>query len=402
MAEAILYIIFTTQCVYISYIFDISKSKLLFLFSVPAFIILGLFPLHHAMGLGGNWVTNSEYFELSWRSWLWLLVIMTSLPITFIITSTIRSQHLKDVKFSIDNQRLLMAYQLLTWISIGAALINLSRVGFSISLLFTNPREYEMIFGQYWQINYLYFLHVPALCLLVIMHSKGIAATVHFMTGSLLLALSLLHGIKFTLFDAIFFPVLTGLILGVFSGRTLYLASALFLVFFTYFSYFVRGSYGGLDPLVFLEYVLPNYYNFFYLIEQNPFPATFPLKMISSYIPSPVETNTFQMGFILNDKFNVITGFGRLVGYFSFMSVVLFYGLMFVAYNKLRGVFLSSLFLKTYILFCILMMFYNYYLGSKPKYIFIIIVFILLDIFIKAKYANNHSDSKLHNNPSPL
>lgn len=399
MNEALLYFLLTLVSLIIALWADASEGKVLFIFSSPFIFFLGVFPMHFnaGSGLSEGWLALASY-ELTWKSWFWLSIILLSYPLAFLLTRYIAesrniqigvSQLNKTVINSYSSSRVSIFFYMLSAIALLAFFLNFQRVNFSVSLMFTSPRKYEALFGQYWFINYLYFLHVPALILYSLkiylksnrFFDHGIAL--------LLVSISAFHGIKYTVFDAVFFPLAfyIGLVGFIKIRKLFYAAVAFFLIFFSLFSYFVRGADGeGLAvALGFLNYLIPNYYNLFYLLELNPFPMTLPLEIFFAHFSGPFSEYSFSSGFILNDKYNMITGSGTLIAAMSIFGFVTFYTLFSTIFIAIQRSSLTLLYIKSYILISYLMFFYSYYIGSKYKYIYFLLVFFVLDLLLRRR-----------------
>ncbi|APE07065.1 hypothetical protein BM528_15845 [Alteromonas sp. RW2A1] len=390
MPENVLYLLFTLSAVSLSFLLDKSDNKVAFYVSSPFFIFLAFFPLHFNTGLGNNWFYFDE-FKFTWISWTWLLIISASYPAAFLVSSIVKNNSLDfrtpHISSLYDTRKISSFFYLLSMLSLVGLFINFSHVGFSVSLLFESPREYERKFGMQWYINYLYFLHVPALILLVIKKHIGSLKRIDILLGVTVFFGSFLHGIKYTVFDAIFFPLLFYVCLvGFDKVRFKFLTLCVFfIIFFSFFSYFVRGGHEDFDPFVIFTYVLPNYYNLFYSLELQPVPIVFPYNAIFGFLPETDFENFLVGGFLLNPKYNMSTGLKELIEVFSLYCVLGFYvpSLIYLKVYKRNS--LLHIFLATYILFCFLMMFYSYYFGTKFKYIYFLIVFVFIDLFSKRR-----------------
>lgn len=412
MIEAWIYLVLCICSLAVAYWADASDGKVLFFFSAPFIFFLGIFPAHFVAGIGAEngWLQHASY-SLTWKSWLWLTIILLSYPLAFILTRYIvesrglpvgQPQLQPNVINSYSSSRVTAFFYILCALALSAFLLNFQRVDFSATMMLTNPRKYELLFGQYWYINYLYFLHVPALILYALkIHLKSNRFIDHFL-AILLVVISAFHGIKYTVFDALFFPLTFYIALVGFKKirKLFYFAVAFFLSFFTLFSYFIRGAKNteSLDlALAFLNYLIPNYYNLFYLLEINPFPITLPLDIFFNHLSGIFSEYRFSGGFILNDKYNMITGAANVIASLSIFGFVIFYALFNVIYISIKRSSLTMLYLKSYILISYLMFFYSYYIGSKYKYIYFFLVFILLDILLRSNSAKRNKDNRNEN-----
>ncbi|RUO59635.1 oligosaccharide repeat unit polymerase [Pseudidiomarina marina] len=397
MFEAWLFLLLTLSSLIVALWADPSEGKVLFIFSAPFVFFLGLFPAHFLTGIGAEkgWLALDSY-TLTWRSWLWLTIISLSYSLAFLMTRYLvesRGEAVGQHRLSTSlintysPAKIKLFFYLLSVLAFTAFLLNFSRVGFSVAMMFTAPRKYEVLFGQYWYINYLYFLHVPALIMYALRIYIGNNKFFDHIIAIGLVLISAFHGIKYTVFDALFFPLtfyiaLVGFekIRGVF-----YFSVLLFLSFFTVFSFFVRGSDSeGLDlALAFLNYLIPNYYNLFYQLELNTFPMTLSIDIFFGHLSGIFAEHRLAGGFILNEKYNMITGAATVLASLSIFGFVIFYTLFNTIYISIRKSSITLLYLKSYILISYLMFFYSYYIGSKYKYIYFFLVFIILDILLR-------------------
>lgn len=384
--------------------FDRSEGKVLFFFSCPFVIFLSLFPLHFELGLGqsAGWI-KLDSFELSSRSWFWLILIVSSYTLSFLICLVLKPSSGDASSFQCRTyslKKIRYYFYILGSLSILACLINFSRVGFSFGLLFSAPRLYEETFGMYWFINYVYFLHIPSLILFsILVYQKRFNKADVFFSFLVFLG-AFFHGIKYTVFDAIFFPLIFYIGLVGFSTikHQFFKAILLFLTFFALFSGYVRGSNDNVDFLSFLNYLIPNYYNLFYALEINPLPISLPLDSFMSFASVPLsnylEAERLIGGFVLNDKYNMMTGSGKLIESLSIFGFIFYYIISNVTVLKIKGRYIFSVFVKTYFLFAYLMFFYSYYIGTKSKYIYLIIVMLCLDFILRKNFKSesNHID----------
>lgn len=290
-------------------------------------------------------------------------------------------------------EKLIRLYYILAFISLFATIVNLSHVNFSFSLLLVSPREYELLFGKSTFSNYLYFLNIPSLCIYIyVTQTRNIRIKYSTIINTLLVLISLFHGVKFTFFDTILIPLL---FYNYISTRGLdFKKIAIILLFLSLFYYlfstYIRGGESGFVNQL-LSYILPNYYNLAYSIEKEPLqwdglnslmPDKFPTFFTYFYKYGPE-------GFVLNEKYNMQTAYisyyrlAWMFGPFIFLGVIslLRRNLLNNSNKNLLEVFLLSL-----IDYCLLFtFFFNAFI--KTKYIFyIIIIFIIHKVFY---FTNN-------------
>lgn len=390
MLESFLFLFFAISTLLLVYILDKSDSKVAFYISSPFFLFLSFFPLYFNADLGDKWLLFDD-FTLTYTSWVWLIIIILNYFFAFLISMQFKSTAANySSEFLLKNyspQKIDIFFYLFCILSLTAFFINFSRVGFSISELFIDPRQYEKIFGMFWYINYFYFLHVPALILFVIKVYIKNVSKIEFFLALVIFLSTFFHGIKYTVFDAIFFPLLFYICLVGFNKVKIkfVILCTFFIVFFSIFSFNVRGGYGDFDPLIIFTYILPNYYNLFYSLELKPFPMVFPYNALLGFLPETDLESFLLGGFILNPKYNMSTGLKELIEVFSVFCVLGFYVPSLIYLKKYKRNSILHIFMATYILFCFLMMFYSYYFGTKFKYIYFLIIFIIIDYFSKRR-----------------
>ncbi|WP_265133191.1 O-antigen polymerase [Vibrio splendidus] len=262
-------------------------------------------------------------------------------------------------------------------------------------MMFVDPRGWELAFGRYFFLNYIYFLHTLAVVFLII--SFKIKGKVNWF-DSLLIVLCVLsstfHGVKFTVIHVFTFLIFTSLILNSYAVSKNVVISILILVlFFVIFFSFVRG--GGVEGIV--GYIVSASVNSMYKISNNSifemgsFGRFFPLfdpdlysKILGraggeEFISKGVSDDS---GFMLNNKYNLFSAITTLsltgpVG-FLFWGCIL--ACMIRMASKLKNVFyLVSL---TFLLH-VLLMFFTAWEFYKYKLIFILIVSFIMVPFLK-------------------
>ena len=140
------------------FILDKTPQKIL---AIPSSIFIILYALSFDLF---HWEEmNIEVFQfkqinLGFKSYLLFFVTLLSFAIG-IAVSNFKDKH-NYSKTSYNFHRMKCLYYYMSFISIVAFLINISRVlsNGGLTLLFLNPRGYEEIFGASTPINYLYFL----------------------------------------------------------------------------------------------------------------------------------------------------------------------------------------------------------------------------------------------------
>lgn len=387
MPESTLFFIFSIICLYLAYRFDTSEGKFYFIVSSPTFIFLSIFPAYtHTLEFQELLVL--ENYTMGYKTWFWAVVLVISYPVAFLF-SNVNVKLINYRPYYYAPQKLNTLFYTFSLLSCTALIVNLSNVNFNVNLLFTQPRAYEELFGKYWFVNYIYFLHIPALVLFVCKTRAGLFYKKDALIVLFLIFGSTLHGIKYTVFDLVFFPLIFYVVVGGFKRVRIYfyVSVIFFILFFAAFSYFVRGNYGEFDLFAIKKYILPNYLNLFYALEKDSIPFSFPYKAVLGFIPSfPIESN-LEGGFLLNEKYNMSTGFKVLIETMSIFGALVFYSITLTLLKCLNRANIFQAFVMALILFSFLMMFYSYYIGSKFKYIFLIIVFYCIERYCRRKYS---------------
>lgn len=379
-------------CIMMARRFDVSESKVLWVMSSPSILIAALFPYHFNSGFGIQLLSN-DYFEITNITYYWVVIIATSYFLAFLCSSLLlvnrSSFKVAEIGFIyVDSNILNRCFYILAFISFGALTVNLYRTGGIASMFSMEGRAYEALFGKYWIINYLYFMHIPALIIAAIKQAQSKLSFIDKAIVFFLAVGSMFHGIKFTFFDAVFIPFLFYVTLvGFDKVKIKFYALILLFIFFTsIYTLLVRGIGDDFNFLYFINYVIPNYYNLFYALEINNYPLAMPTRLIFSFYDFGIEQDLLVSGFILNDKYNMSTGFKNIIEAVGVVGIFIFYLVMNIIYIKVkpRGIF--SCFVKSLVLFCYLMMFYSYYIGTKPKLIMILMVLWLLSLLLSKRH----------------
>ncbi len=369
------------------------KNKLLaFLFIISAEFYFPAYDLRELVFVQNLFVSGivSDYtYYLIFGLFIWLSIIII-LVIDNQIESNIIRRNNFITQYTYFESRLILAFYVLSLLSISAFLINFSRVDFSYSMLVLNPREYEYTFGSsiFW--NYLYFLNIPAICSYIFIRVKynRLNSKINLVLVFILLIVSFFHGIKFTVFDTFIFPVFFYYYVSLkpIKFKNIFLISLVLFAFYLSFSYLVRGS-GGSPIEQLISYVLPNYYNLAYSIQENKLQWS----GLSLFLPDKIPDIFSQLykygptGFALNEKFNMQTAysnyysFANMFGPLIFLSIVTF--VRFLFRNKFRkGIFQA--FLLAYIDYCFLFVFF-FHAFNKTKYVYYLAILFFIHILTK-------------------
>lgn len=371
------------------------KNKLLaFLFIVSAefyFPAYDLRNLDFTQNLFVSGIVSDYTYYLIFGLVIWLSIIVILLIDNQIESNIVRNTNFV-IQYSYFENRLILVFYLLSFLSISAFLINFSRVDFSYSFLVLNPREYEYTFGSSTFWNYLYFLNIPAICSYIFIRVKfnRLKSKINIVLVLILFIISFFHGIKFTVFDTFIFPVFFYYYssLKPLKFKNILLISFVLFVFYLSFSYLVRGS-GGSPFEQLISYIVPNYYNLAYSIQENKIQWS----GLSLFLPDKIPDIFAQfydygpIGFALNEKFNMQTAysnyysFANMFGPLIFLSLVAFIRLLFR--NKFRkGIFQA--FLLAYIDYCLLFVFF-FHAFIKTKYIYYLAVLFFIHIITRKR-----------------
>ncbi|MBR9789259.1 MAG: oligosaccharide repeat unit polymerase [Vibrionaceae bacterium] len=397
--ENLLLIAFCSFCAWFAFIMDGSRGKTYFYLSVPAIAFMCLTTVRFSIYY--DQYVDFNQFELTEKTYAVVMWVFVSYSISFILFRSIVKNEsvisLDTLRNKYSPRKIQISIYILTLLTLFALLINLSNVGFNLALMATNARQYELSFGKYWIVNYVYFLHVVVLVLIVIKGKLFGWSKINLLIMLVMVLESGLHGIKFTVFDALFFTFFSYVALsgGLSSKVKLYLGMMImtFILFFSAFSFYIRGGGGSYDLFAFTKYLTPNYLNFFYYIEDSLFFLGYPFDGIIGFITLNVDLPRVlpEVDFHLNNKFNMLTGIPYMLSYFTMLGVMFFYfGTMLLTEYCKRNVSLAKVFVIAYVYFCYLMMFYSYYFGTKYKYIYFLLVFIVLDVLVRRN--NNNAD----------
>lgn len=291
-------------------------------------------------------------------------------------------------------------------LSVLAAVINLNRAG-DLTILFSNPRSWEASFGQYVLLNYMYFLHLPALVVFAALIGKGYGVRSDWFIVFILLSLTVLHGIKFTILHGFLF-FLFALYLARNERFSKFFYIGLLVLFLLLLSFFIFIRGGGLEG--FAGYIISASVNSMYNI--NNF-ALYEIGTINSLIPINIDLpeklyyrlqglfppmkEGLPDSFILNDSFNqqsaiTIIGFGFGFGFIVASALLA----TFINYlRKGNGVEVHNLFLLVLVMVTILFMFTGWgFFKTKLWFGFFILLFI--DLYLRSS-LKNAKKNYLHN-----
>lgn len=381
---------------YIYFKLDITQNKI---FAVPCSLFIIMYSLSFdCLGWEDLESVCFQYARPKFGFQAYLLLFIT------IISFGIGISSLKFVKIRTTNlnihyntHKLSKIYYYFAFFSIAAFIINITRVFLNggLGLIFINPREYEATFGANFLINYFYFLNVPALCVYLYLRNQNIKLKYGIIINIILLSISFFHGIKFTIFDTILYPTIFYYLLRKNSSiKPIAIVFSILITIFILFSVFVRGGTDKSPLLSVASYIFPNYYNLAYNIEQSPVQFG---QITSLFLPDKIPNPTNEIaigepvsGFALNESYNMYTSLFTVYYAFNFFGP-LFYLVIFIIqyyfYLK-RNQSILSLFISTYLYFCLIFSFY-FYAYTKFKNVYYVLIFILIHYICKHKLTTN-------------
>lgn len=366
------------------------------IFALPSSIFLLLYALSFDLI---NWedmalfVFQIDTVSLGFRSYL--LFFITAFSFSIGISLCRFRIVFPQCSVTYDLEKMKRIYYGMGISSLVAFVINLIRVfqNGGMELLFIDPRAYEEVFGASFAINYIYFLNVPALCLYIYLRNEKVYIKYALMLNILLVLISFFHGIKFTIFDTILFPVIFYYLLkDKVSLKPLFLTFGALLGVFILFSELVRGGDTGSPFLSLSLYVLPNFYNLSYDIETSPvqFGAGGAMSLfIPDKLPNwadEIQIGESISGFVLNDSYNMFTTLYSLYKAFNIGGPLFFifiFLIQYVSYVR-RNYSIVYLFFSAYLLFCMFFSFY-FYAYTKTKNVYYVVLFILIHLYCKRR-----------------
>jgi hypothetical protein len=301
--------------------------------------------------------------------------------------STLKNNYKSEIIY--DYGRLKFFFYLMSFISLIGTYINLTHINFSFELLFINPREYELLYGSSTFVNYMCFLSPVIFCLFFYLRLKNVSLPYSKLLFFLLLLASLLHGVKFTVFDTVLIPFIFYYYLN--KSRVSYklplILFSFLLIFYVLFSTFVRGG-DGMSPFdQVLSYIIPNYINLAYSLNEQLFQWDGFSIFIADKIPSLLD-NFYTMtedGFVLNDGYNMLTGYINYYRFAWYFGPLLFlFPIVFVRRYliNISNFNILNLFYITIIDYCLLFVFF-FHAFVKTKYWYLVFVVFIIHYFSK-------------------
>ncbi len=259
------------------------------------------------------------------------MILLSSYVVFFV---TLKNSMIQFRKEMVSEVELRWAAYFFGGASLVACFLNVVQA-YTVVGLNAGAREWELAFGRYVVLNYIYFLHLLALTALGFISGLGKARFLDMCLLTLLLCSSTLHGIKFTILHAFAFFCFSYFIGNRERiGKILVIVSSSFLLIIVAYFLFARG--GGIQGLV--DYIISASVNSIYIINTtnsydlssfnvlNPL-GFIPFDKVYDRLVSGGEFVRVYVGFRLNDLYNLehaITKVGVAWG-----AGIIFYSLVF-------------------------------------------------------------------------
>lgn len=372
---------------------------LIFLFLLKDRLLVGLlfFPLviyFLSYDLRDSFEVKSLMVNKSFRDYTNYLIYGLILYLTTILLLLIDRKIFKNINsvnryyWDYSLKRLKIWFYLISILTLLGSIINFSHVNYSFDLLLLNPRDYEFAFGSSTFINYLYFLAPVAICLGIYLKDNKQKLRFGWFVFLLLFLSSLLHGVKFTVFDTILIPSFFYFYVKKrkVGKRLPLIIFSILLIFYLLFSTFIRGA--GESPLSqVLSYILPNFVNLANSLNDK----VFQWEGLSIIIPDkmPGLFNEFYIlsdeGFVLNDLYNMQTAYLNYYRFAWYLGPFLFLLPVLIIRRYLINIWsydLRNLFVLALIDYCLLFIFF-FHAFTKTKYWYL--VFVLLIVHYTSK-----------------
>lgn len=336
-----------------------------------------------------NDFTNYFFYGVSIFLSLILIVLFDYQMLT-----TLKNNNKNEIIY--DHGRLKFFFYLMSFISLTGTYINLTHINFSFQLLFINPREYELLYGSSTFVNYMCFLSPLIICLFFYLKHKKISLPYSKLLIFLLLLASLFHGVKFTVFDTVLIPFIFYYYLK--KSRVSYklplILFSILIIFYVLFSTFVRGG-NGMSPFEqVISYIIPNYINLAYSLNEQ----LFQWDGFSIFTPDKIPSllgNFYTMpesGFVLNDGYNMLTGYAnyyRFAWYFGpllFLFPIVFLRRYLINISNFN---ILNLFYITIIDYCLLFVFF-FHAFVKTKYWYLMFIIFIIHYFSKTNKVKDN------------
>lgn len=365
-------------------ILKIKKSTFLIFFGLNfilfSIVVDGLFL--------GYFEDQFDYGEIKLN--LSLFYIWVSYLFAFIIFSIVinRDKKVEDIYIPKNYTDILIFFTIS--VSFFATIINILRAGNPMQVFLT-PRIWEINFGRYPLLNYLYFLHIVSGFIALVQY-KIYKKKIYLFIFILSVILSVFHGIKMSIAHAIIIPSFAFFILNNYKlNRFVYRAGIIFLCIILFFFIFIRG--GGLDG--FFGYFTSGSINAIYKIQKTELLLNSPIGTIIPDISSMLGwmwrrlsesefvSNNPGVGFILNEKYNTFHPISdSYFTTFSFFLMPLFLAIVINLVKKRKYVTITNLFVESFLLYSCFMFFWSW-IFWQIKILYLIFFLFTSHLFYK-------------------
>ncbi|OYZ00874.1 MAG: hypothetical protein B7Y37_08200 [Sphingobacteriia bacterium 28-36-52] len=319
-------------------------------------------------------------------AYIWVSYLLSYLIFAIIIKKDKESEQLFIPKTFSD--KLIIFFLIISTV---ATIINVKRAG-NIEMLFLFPREWEMNFGRYPLINYMYFLHI-VVAFISIVQFKIHKSKYYLFAFIIAILLSVFHGIKMSIAHAVLIPSFGFFILNDYKlNKFIYRISLFFISLILIFFMFVRG--GDIDG--FLGYITSGTVNSIYKIQKTEFLLNSPIGTIipdvgsmagwifRRFTNSEFISNNPGVGFILNEKYNTFHPISD--SYFttlSFFIMPMFLALVINRVKSRKYITIPNLFVESFLLYACFMFFWSWIFWQIKILYLILVIYTSYQVYWK-------------------
>jgi len=295
------------------------------------------------------------------------------------------------------------------FVSLGASLINTMRVH-NLYLLFLNPREWELIWGKNVILNYLFFLHTVASFLSIIMywrHRNNWYLAIFIVS----VAMSVLHGIKFTIAHTVLFSLFAFLILNnySFSRFSVFLLAYFVCIICLYFAFIRGGKFEGV-----IGYLTSPSINSIYVIQKSGILINYPkgifipdIENMMGWIVKRLTSETAlydiaSTGFVLNEKYNAYHPILQcsFLTSTSYIISVIYLSIIIRYIKSKKHITLFNLFLEAFLMFVTCFLFWGWKLWEIKT--LVLLIFVWVCCIMRPKWIGHTEIVELKIKPSPI
>jgi len=319
-----IFLILPLSCSIVVFLFDKSAKKIYAITTLPSIFILWV----TFAAVGSGYFKELQVFntiKLTVTSILVLITISFSniIPLLFQKKRIEGNSDYLDVKYMPAK---LSNFFLSTFFFMILAITYFSykRAG-GVSSLMLDPRNYELTFGKYTVLNYVYFSSaVIALGFIERHYHKK--SFINVFAICVLIACASLFGNKTSFLDLLIICMIYTYLRFSFNFTILLLPLISFILISVYFE-LVRG--GGVIGISY--YLTQGSLNFLYFLGEDKFYYIDPVSLIFRFdFLNSYLNDTFPLGFVLNEKYNTATSFFHLWAFGRYLS---FFFVYFVYYT---------------------------------------------------------------------